>query len=131
MSYRWLDHTAELELEIEAATEEAVFRDAAAALAELLDDGATGAPAAVELEVAGSDSALLLVDWLEELVYRAETEDLVPEAVDGLELRADALTARLRGHRGNPRNVVKGVTLHRLSFEAGERGFRASVVLDV
>jgi hypothetical protein len=37
---RWVEHTGELELEIEAQTEEAVYREALAAMAELLgDDG--------------------------------------------------------------------------------------------
>jgi len=131
MSYRWVDHTAELELEIEAASEEAVFKDAAGALAELLDDGSSAEPVVLELALQGVDRALLLADWLEELVYRAETEDLVPDAAEVLELRRDAVTARLRGHRGNPPHLVKGVTHHRLSFAPHGDGFRATVVLDV
>jgi hypothetical protein len=42
MTYRWAEHTAEVELEIEAPTEEAVFTEALHALAELLGDGARG-----------------------------------------------------------------------------------------
>ena len=38
MSYRWVEHTGELELKIEAATEEGVFSDALTAIAELLDE---------------------------------------------------------------------------------------------
>jgi SHS2 domain-containing protein len=42
MSYRWLEHTSELELRIEAASEEAVFQEALEALGELIGDGAVG-----------------------------------------------------------------------------------------
>ena len=38
MSYRWLEHTSELELHIDAATEEAVFEQALQALSELIGD---------------------------------------------------------------------------------------------
>lgn len=131
MSYRWADHTAELELEIEASSQAAVYVDAVAALAELLDDGAHAPPVVAEIALAGPDPALLLADWLEEVVYRAETEDLVPEAVEELELRGRTLRARVRGHRGKPPHLVKGVTHHRLSLEPGGQGFRATVVLDV
>jgi SHS2 domain-containing protein len=35
---RWVEHTGELELQIDAPTEEAVFADALAAFAELVDE---------------------------------------------------------------------------------------------
>ena len=46
MSYRFVDHTAELQLELEAPTREDVFREAVAALGELLagDSQPAGAP---------------------------------------------------------------------------------------
>src|SRR5947208_310113 len=37
--YRWIDHTGELELQIDADAEEDIFREAVAALAELIQDG--------------------------------------------------------------------------------------------
>jgi SHS2 domain-containing protein len=64
-------------------------------------------------------------------VYRAETEDLVPEDVECIELSERGLIAAVRCHLGNPRHVVKGTTLHRLAFEPSDHGFRATVVLDV
>jgi len=42
MTCRWVEHTGELEIEIEAATGEGVFVDALRALAELLDAGRPG-----------------------------------------------------------------------------------------
>ena len=45
--YRWLNHIGEAELEIEAASEEDVFRQAAAALRELLGADGGGEQAGV------------------------------------------------------------------------------------
>ena len=42
MSYRWVEHTAEVEVEIEAESEEAVFADALQALGELVGNGGGG-----------------------------------------------------------------------------------------
>lgn len=132
MSYRWVEHTAELELEIDAATEERVFVDALAAMCELLDEEGTGGePLLVELSLAGWERALLLADWLDELVYRADTEGLIPASVERIELQDDGLSATIRAVRGAPRPIVKGVTRHRLEFEPTTDGFRATVVLDV
>lgn len=131
MGYRWVDHTAELELRLESRTEAGVFGDAFAALADLVYDGRGHDPVPVELSLEAPDRATLLASWLDELVFRAETEALVPEAVERLELGPSGLRALLRAHRGHPRHVVKGVTYQGLSFEPHEGGYRARVVLDV
>lgn len=129
--FRWVDHTAELELEIEAPSEEAVFAEALAAFAELAGD-VSGPPASREVEVAADDRALLLVEWLSELVYLSEVEELVPERIESLELEGGKLRATVQGRRGRPRHLVKAVTLHRLELKRDEdAGWRARLVLDV
>ena len=135
--YRWVEHTAELELEIRGADERAVFSEALRAFAELVGDGhprgSAGRAAAVSREVAldGDERAVQLAQWLDELEYLAETEDLVPEAIERFELAGPGLRVTVRCHRGRPRNVVKGVTYHRLSFTGDRDGYRATVILDV
>ncbi len=131
MPYQWVEHTAELELQIEAESEERVFHDALRAFAEVTGDGGHGDPVGCEIALECSDRGGLLVQWLDELVYRAETGDLVPDAVESLELGRGGLRAVVRAHRDAPRHFVKGVTYHRLAFERHENGFRATVVLDV
>ena len=131
MSYHWVEHTAELELEIEAPTKEAVFVDALHALAELLGEDSQGDRFSREVTVGGREYAVLLADWLDELVFLAETEGIVPDEVTRIELSERGLAATVECHRGNPRHLVKGATYHRLAFEPCDRGFHASVVLDV
>jgi len=126
-----VDHTAELELEIDALTEEGVFADALRALAELLEDDRRGAPVRREIAIGGRERAALLVEWLDELVYVAETEDLVAEGAEGIELSDGGLVATVRFRRGSPRHLIKAATYHRLAFEPSRLGFRARVVLDV
>lgn len=131
MSYRWVEHTAEVKLHIEAASEDAVFTDALAALGELIGDGPAEVSVSREVSLAAPDRAALLAAWLDELVYLAETEDLVPDGVERLQLAGDTLAASVRAHRGQPRHFVKGATYHELAFERAGAGFRATVVFDV
>jgi SHS2 domain-containing protein len=129
--FRWVEHTAELELEIEAPSQEAVFGEALAAFAELVGDG-NGPRTTRELEVEAEEPALLLVEWLSELVYLADAEQFVPERIATLDLGDDRLRATVQGHFGEPRPLVKAVTLHRLEFRRDDTvGWRARVVLDV
>ena len=118
-------------MEIQAGTEEAVFNDALHALGELLADDAGGEQVWREVIVGGHERTALLVAWLEELVFLAETEDLVPEDTEEVELSDHRLVASVRCHRGSPRHLVKGATYHGLVFERCPRGFGATVVLDV
>jgi SHS2 domain-containing protein len=129
--YRWVDHTGELELQIVAPDERAVFEDALAALRELLEDGSHEADESRELDLVAGDRATLLAEYLTELLFYAETEDFVPVRVGRLELDAERLRATVQGHRGRPPHLVKAVTYHRLSFDRAPEGWRASVVLDV
>lgn len=131
MSYRWVEHTGELELEIEAPSEEQVFDEALRAFAELIVDADHGSEVCREIRVAGRERAVLLVEWLDELVYLADTESLVPRQVERIELSKGRLVASIRFHRGTPRALVKGATYHRLAFAATRDGFHATVVLDV
>jgi SHS2 domain-containing protein len=131
--HAWVEHTAELELRIEAPEAEAVFAEALAALAELLDDGDAEAGERVErdVELEAPDLPALLAAWIDELAYLAETEDLVPLAARRLELDGCRLAATVAGRRGVPRHLVKGATYHRLAFAREGERYVATVVLDV
>jgi SHS2 domain-containing protein len=129
--HRFAEHLGEVELELEAPTEEGVFVAALQALAELVSTGGRGEPAEHELELAAGERALLLADWLGELVFLVESDGFVAERVTAFELTDSRLRATVVGHSGNPRQLVKAVTLHRLELEEEEGGWRGRVVLDV
>ena len=129
--YRWVEHTAELELRIDAPTQEAMLADALDAFAELVGGDAEGEHARHEIVVSAADPAVRLVDWLEELVFLAETEDFVPERLSALELGAGGLRAEVEGRRDRPAHLVKAVTYHDLAVEERGDGWHARLVLDV
>jgi SHS2 domain-containing protein len=127
--YRFVDHTAELEVELEAESAEGVLEEALRAFAEL---GGVGNGETIErrIVVEARDLPALLAAWLDELVFLAETEGLVPESAD-LALDGFELTALVHGRRGSPRPLVKAVTLHRLRFRHENGVWSGRVVLDV
>jgi SHS2 domain-containing protein len=131
MSYRWVEHTGELELEIDAATERGVFEQGFEAMRELLASEAGGPAVSRAVAVSAPDRAALLADWLAELAFLAETEGLVPERLSALDVAERQLRATVQGHGGEPPHLVKGVTYHRLVFERSAEGWLARVVLDV
>jgi SHS2 domain-containing protein len=131
--YRFVDHTAELELELEADSAEGVLEEALRAFAELVEDeDAPRAGEAVErdVDVAAADLPGLLAAWLDELLFLADAEQLVPESAD-VSITESRAKGVVRARRSEPRPLVKAITLHRLRFRAENGVWRARVVLDV
>jgi SHS2 domain-containing protein len=130
--YRWLDHTSERELWIEDETPKAVLGEAAIALGDLLREHRQGEAVTHPVRISAPDLPALLVEWLEELVYLAETDGFVPERVVEMDLAGNAVEAVVAGQRTAPQTLVKGVTYHRLEFaQDDENAWHARVILDV
>ena len=132
-SHRWIEHTAELQLELHAGSEAAIFRQAVHALRELLEDDepATGPHVERAVEAEATDRGALLAEWLAELVFLAETEGLVPDEARNLVVGEDSVTAVVVGRATEPRHLVKAVTYHDLELHRDPDGWRGNVVLDV
>lgn len=127
--FRFVENTAELEVELEADSAEGVLEEARRAFEELAGAG-DGGPAEFGFDVETDDLPSLLAAWLEELVFLADVEGVVAESAD-LELDGRRLSGVVRGRRGEPRPLVKAVTLHRLRFGPEDGVWRGRVVLDV
>jgi SHS2 domain-containing protein len=129
--FRWIEHTGELELELEAASERGIFEAGFNAMREVMSTGESRERIDVPVSLRGGDRAALLADWLGELAFLGETRGLVPERLVSLALNDEGLSALIEGRAGDPPHLVKGVTYHRLRFERCGDGWRARVVLDV
>src|SRR4051794_12275971 len=125
-SHRWIEHTAELQLELHARSEAAIFRQAVHALRELLeeDEPATGARVERTVEAEATDRGALLAEWLAELVFLAETEGLVPDEARDLVVGEDTVTAIVVGRTCEPRHLVKAGTYHDPHLPPRPRGWR-------
>lgn len=135
MTHRFVEHVGEVELELEAASEAGIFEAAVTAFADLVAtrEEETGAEESArhEIELEAGDRALLLVDWLSELLFLAEVKRFVPERTSAFELDDSRLRATVEGHRGRPRDLVKAVTLNKLGLEQEGELWHGRLVLDV
>jgi len=129
--HEWVDHTSELELRVRGDTPEAVVAEATRALGEVLGEPGEGDPVTRPLAVSARDPAGLLAAWLEEVVFLAEHDGLVPDRAQGLQLAPDALRGEVVARPGRPAHLVKAVTYHRLALERDEDGWWGRAVLDV
>lgn len=137
--HRFVEHTAELELHVEAPSEEQVFAEAGEAIATLLGYPEPGPTTRRSVAATAADRPALLAEWLNELVYLAD-EGFLPERVVSIALSGEAdenggesrrLAATVEGRTGEPRSLVKAVTYHRLRLERDGVLWHGRVVLDV
>lgn len=131
MAYRFVEHVGEMEVELEAESETGIFDSALAAFVELVDGRLDGESAAHVVELAAAEPALLLADWLDELVFLAEVHGFVPERLASIELLDGRLRATVTGRRDQPRPLVKAVTLSNLELDQDGGSWHGRVVLDV
>jgi SHS2 domain-containing protein len=143
--HRFEEHTGEVQLHIRADTLPEIFREAARAVAQLLLNAVPAPPAgavAVVVELEARDPAALLVDWVNELIFRGEVERTVftevePVVVEAAEAArgSDAgwhLKATLRGLPDPPlAGQVKAATLHQARVDRMSGGYQANLILDV
>lgn len=132
------EHTADLGLRVRAPDLNTLFAEAGRGFSSLVveDFQQSIAPAvARSIEIEADSTDLLLFDWLSELLFLADVEQLV--FVD-FEVRATPLRlhAQCRGEPFEPARhdlhyEVKAVTYHALRVEQREDGWLAEVVLDI
>jgi SHS2 domain-containing protein len=133
-SHAWHDHTAEIELALRAESLAGLLEEAGASLGELLSRSEpSGSPGpARRIEVTAVDRDALLVDWLNELLYLAETESALPVAVSVSQAEATHLVAEVRwAPVPETPSLVKAATLHGLAVREEDGGFAAEVIFDV
>jgi len=147
--YEFFAHTADVGLRAWGASAAEVFGQAALALVRLLYDPATVAERErLDLSLEAPDGELLLVEWLNEVLYTVDAGRLLfrrfevaaagpvaegpPDEV-GVPWRLEATGVGeppdARRHRVVP--AVKAATLHGLALRRGGEGWVAEVVLDV
>ncbi|HET9581285.1 MAG TPA: archease [Gemmatimonadota bacterium] len=133
-----IDHTADLGLDLEGPTPEAILEAAQRGLIRLLlGDTSDLAPDRVR-DIAISAPALpqLLKRWCERIYGLLESEGFVALTADVGSADPRACEATLHGIVPPPDRVasageLKGVTYHQLAFGPAGDGWRARVIFDV
>lgn len=130
--YQELDHTADWSFRAFGRDLAELFANAAYALFAL--EGALDAQSTLtrEIRAEGIDREALLVNWLSELLFLQETRYETYQRFDITKLTDTELEATVWGAQAQPATkFIKAVTYHDLKIEQTEKGWQATVVVDV
>jgi len=129
--------TADVGIEAWGATIEEAFIQTSDGLASLISDRSTlSDDLTEEIEVTADDLPGLLVNFLNEIIFLAETGSFLPLKTVSLRIRGSTLAATIKGCIFQPeiniRNVgVKAATYHGLTIEEGPERVTIRVIFDV
>jgi SHS2 domain-containing protein len=135
--YRFLDHTADLRIEVTADSMEGLFVEAAAALFDItVGLGTIDVREFRQVRASGDDVRELLVDWLRELLYRLSGEGMLFSRFEITDFSETGITARCGGEpfvkgRHEARREIKAVTYHGLEIVRRDEKFSVSVIFDI
>ncbi len=132
--YERLEHTADALVRVHGKDLSERFASAAYALFDQITDAEKVKPKGeIKIVLEADSREQLLVDFLQELLFLNDTEDLVfskfDVKTDGKKLEAFAWGEKFDEKKHSKRSVVKGVTYHNLEFD-DEKG-TLTVLFDV
>jgi len=128
-----LEHTADLALKVRGHSLQEIFANAAYGMFSLMADlGGVEPTVSHEISLESLDYEALLVDWLNELLYRHEVEEEIYTHFEIEALSPISLSATVWGGKmAASKLTVKAATFHDLEIRETGDGYLATVVFDV
>lgn len=129
-----VEHTADWSIRVRGEDLAQLFTYAALGMAMLMVEEPHGLGQDIERKVMleAYDAESLLVDWLGELAYWAEMEQLIINIVDIETISETHLAATVKGGKALLLDKhIKAVTYHNLAIEKRDAGLEVTIVFDV
>jgi len=137
LPYEEFEHPADVGLRVRGSSLADLFRNAARGMMELMLEPGTVAPRdARTITATGDDVEMMLVGWLEEILFAFDADGFAPCEVEVELFEEGRVSGTLRGEPFDEtvhevRNVIKAVTWHGLKVEKQGETWRVNVLFDV
>lgn len=140
MAYRFLEHTADIAIEVQSTSLEQVFADSLQALTDSITDLELVAEQTQErITLNATSREQLFIEWLGEAIFLFDTRDLlfrraaveIESSAAGWSLRATAWGEPLSPDYHPVKTAIKAATYHQLRIEPAAGGWRARFILDI
>jgi SHS2 domain-containing protein len=135
--FEFLDHTADIGLIVNGEDLNALFENAGEALFHLITDlRKVRRRTERRIEIGGESLERLMVDWLTELLYLHEVENLLFKGFKVESVGEDGLRAWVKGEPYQEgvhviKTEVKAVTYHQIDVRKEDGHWKAQIILDL
>jgi SHS2 domain-containing protein len=139
--YEYLEHTADIKFRAYGKTLEEAFENAALAMFNvIINTEKVSGDTAKEISLKSPDLESLLVDWLSELIYIFEVDEIIFREFQVENIKEEdseySITARALGEKYYPEShpfetEIKAVTYNQLEIAKTADGWKAQIVVDI
>jgi SHS2 domain-containing protein len=136
-TYKVLDHTADIGIEVWGKTKKELFGNAVEAMFDLMVDiQYINAVEEKNVKVAGADIEDLLVNFLREELYLFNGKKWIVKQCKLLKLTAGQIVAQVQGEsydsdKHQLKKEIKAVTYHGISVKKTNQSWKAKIIFDV
>ena len=136
MKYKIIDKvTSDVMLEIYGNSPKELFENAAEALFSIICEVKKVKPLkSKKVILKESNLENLMFSWLQQLIARVDIDEMFFSKFNIEKITKESLTATVYGETITPekgKTVVKSVTNHKYKVEKTDKGYRATIVLDI
>jgi SHS2 domain-containing protein len=139
--YEYLEHTADIKFQAYGKTLEEVFENAALAMFNvIINTEKVSGETAREISLKSPDLESLLIDWLSELLYIFEVDEIIFRKFRVEEIKEEegeySITGQALGEKYYPEShpfetEIKAVTYNQLEIGKTADGWKAQIVVDI
>ncbi len=135
MSFEEISHTADIKIRVRAPTREALFSETFNAMMQIMYGINRASGIVREIRVESVDNESLMADFLSEVLFVSEVENLVFSDAC-IEINGFYLTAELSGEPFDPirhsgGSEVKGISYSGLAITQDANGYMLDIIFDV
>lgn len=137
LTYRIIDHTADLGIIVKGDDEKNLFIRAAQAMTDLMVKGdITKETVTKDISLKGEDFPDLMVKWLGEILYLFNGEKLLVQSINIKSISPIALKSTLTLSSFEPehhqvKREIKAVTYHQIFVDKVNDGWQARIIFDI
>jgi SHS2 domain-containing protein len=135
MSFEEISHTADIKIRVRAPTLEALFSETLNAMMQIIYGTHRGGYIHKNIGIESSGNESLLADFLSEVLFISEVENLVFSDADikinGLHLSAELIGEQFDPARHSGGSEVKGISYSGLEITSDANGYMLDIIFDV
>ncbi|OGC00619.1 hypothetical protein A2V82_01825 [candidate division KSB1 bacterium RBG_16_48_16] len=134
---RFIDHTGDIGIQLEADSPEEIFELSAQTMFEIICPSAKARPLRqYRIDIKEDDLEQLWVSWLSHLNVLFQTEQFLLAAIDSIKIENNSLQAVVNGDCVDPVKhrvelEIKAVTYHKMYIRHDNNRWRAQVIFDI
>lgn len=131
--YKILEHTADLKIQANGSDLAELFSNMALGMMTYKYQGTSNKVQITKenVRLKAQDVESLLVDWLSELLYLSDTNNLAYTKFDFKKISETELEAKVYGFKAEAKDDIKAVTYHQLEVKKTDEGWQAIVIFDI